>query len=100
MACEIRARSALPAREVVETPRPSLRFVAIDVEPETFVTREEAADLLGCSVRSVDRLRARGRLSAVQFLRRGRVRYRRHDVESLLEPEARDPARGDELLWR
>jgi excisionase family DNA binding protein len=76
--------------------------VAIEVELETFLTRDEAADLLGVSVRSVDRLRARGRLSAVQFLRRGRVRYRRDDVESLLEPEAREPlpAREDELLWR
>jgi excisionase family DNA binding protein len=76
--------------------------VAIDVESETFLTREEAAELLGVSVRSVDRLRARGRLPAVQYLRRGRVRYRRDDVEALLEPEAREPlpAREDELLWR
>jgi excisionase family DNA binding protein len=75
--------------------------VAITVEPQTFLTREEAAEALGYSVRSVDRLRDRGRLPAVQYLRRGRVRYRREDVEALLEPEAREPhpARPDELVW-
>ena len=76
--------------------------MAIDVESEAFLTREQAAELLGLSVRSVDRLRALGRLPAVQYLRRGRVRYRRDDVEALLEPEAREPhpAREDELAWR
>ena len=76
--------------------------MATNVETLTLVSREEAAVILGCSVRSVDRLRDRGRLAAVQFTSGSRVRYRLRDVEALLEPEMREPHPADpsELIWR
>jgi excisionase family DNA binding protein len=76
--------------------------VALDVANRTLLSRLQAAAVLGCSVRSVDRLRRRGRLPAVQFLSRGRVHFRLEDVEALLEPEGREPhpARAEELSWR
>jgi excisionase family DNA binding protein len=61
------------------------------VEIQALVSREEAAEILGVSVRSVDRLRERGRLPAVQFTPGSRVRYRLRDVTALLEPELREP---------
>jgi phage terminase Nu1 subunit (DNA packaging protein) len=41
------------------------------VEIQTLVSRERAAEILGLSVRRVDRLRERGLLPAVQYLDRG-----------------------------
>jgi excisionase family DNA binding protein len=66
------------------------------------LSRREAAEALGLSVRSVDRLRERGRLPGVQIIPGGRVRYWAEDVEALLEPEAREPypANLSELVWR
>jgi hypothetical protein len=60
--------------------------MSVEVASETLLSRERAAELLDCCVRSVDRLRRRGRLPAVQLIERGRVRYRLADVEALLEP--------------
>jgi excisionase family DNA binding protein len=76
--------------------------VAANVEITRLVSKREAAQILGCSVRSVDRLRERGRLPAVQFTPGSRVRFRLRDVEVLLEPEAREPHPVDprELDWR
>jgi excisionase family DNA binding protein len=76
--------------------------VATDVEITRLVSKREAARILGCSVRSVDRLRERGRLPAIQFSPGSRVRFRVRDVAVLLEPEAREPhpVRADELEWR
>lgn len=75
--------------------------MATDVENLALLSREEAAAVLGVSARSIDRLRGRGRLPAVQFTRRARVRYRLQDVTALLESELREPypARSDELEW-
>jgi len=75
--------------------------MATSVESLALLSREEAAAILGVSVRSVDRLRECGRLPAVQFTRRARVRYRSEDVEALLEPETRGPhpVRASELDW-
>jgi excisionase family DNA binding protein len=66
------------------------------------LTKTEVARLLRCSPRTVDRLRGRGLLDAVQFTAGGRVAFRREDVESLLEPENREPRPADpsELIWR
>jgi excisionase family DNA binding protein len=71
------------------------------VERRQFVTRTGAAEILGCSAQTVDRLRHSGRLRAVQIVPRGRVRFARDEVEALLEPELRGPlpARKDELQW-
>jgi excisionase family DNA binding protein len=76
--------------------------MSINVATGTLVSREEAAELLGVSERTVDRLRLRGRLRAVQLVPRGRVRFRTDDVEALLTPELRGaaPAREDELAWK
>ena len=76
--------------------------MATNVEIPTLVSREEAAAILGVSVRSVDRLRDAGRLHAIQYLERGRIRYRLRDIEALLEPETRAtpfPANPAELEW-
>ena len=75
--------------------------MATNVETPALVLREAAAEILGVSVRSVDRLRERGRLAAVQYLDGGHVRYRRSDVIALSEPEHREPhrARANELDW-
>jgi predicted site-specific integrase-resolvase len=76
--------------------------MATNVEIPALVSREEAAAILGVSVRSVDRLREAGRLHAIQYLERGRIRYRLRDIETLLEPETRAmpfAARPDELQW-
>jgi excisionase family DNA binding protein len=73
-----------------------------NVATRRLLTRSEAAGALGLSVRSLDRLRERGRLPAIQILPGGRVRFRPEDVEALLEPETRAdtyPARADELEW-
>jgi excisionase family DNA binding protein len=64
--------------------------VAIDVEPR-LVTKRELASILRCSERTVDRLRATGRLRAVQLVPGGRVRFRRADVNRLL---------AEDLEWR
>ena len=66
------------------------------------LTKKELADLLRCSPRTVDRLRARGLIDAVKFSPRGRVAFRREDVEALLDPETREPHPADpsELVWR
>jgi len=65
------------------------------------LNRRQAAEVLGLSVRSIDRLRERGRLPGIQIVPGGRVLYRPDDVEALLEPENREPhpARSDELEW-
>lgn len=64
--------------------------VAIDVEPR-LLTKPELARLLRCSERTVDRLRASGRLRAVQLVPGGRVRFRHDDVDRLLV---------EDLEWR
>lgn len=76
--------------------------MATNVEIPALVSRETTAAILGVSVRSIDRLRERGRLAAVQFTPGSRVRYRRSDVVALLEPENREPhpAKPSELVWR
>jgi excisionase family DNA binding protein len=73
-----------------------------NVEIRDLLTRGEAAETLGLSVRSIDRLRERGRLPGIQILRGGRVRYRPEDVAALLEPENRGPlpVNPRELIWR
>jgi excisionase family DNA binding protein len=74
--------------------------MATNIATRRLLTRFEAADALGLSVRGIDRLRERGRLPGIQILPGGRIRYRPEDVEALLEPETRAepyPARADKL---
>jgi len=49
-----------------------------------FVTRKEAADLLGVNVRTIDRYGDQGRLQ--RYMRLDRIVYKREDVEALNEP--------------
>jgi excisionase family DNA binding protein len=77
--------------------------MTVDVASSPLLTKQEMADLLRVSPRTLDRLRERGIIDAVQLLPRGRVLYRRRDVEALLaRPGLRDPlpARPDELEWK
>ena len=50
------------------------------------LTKQELADLLRCSPRTVDRLRSRGLIEAVKLTPGGRVAFRREDVEALIAP--------------
>jgi excisionase family DNA binding protein len=68
--------------------------VASTVALRPLLTKQELADLLRCSPRTVDRLRRRGVIAAVKFTPGGRVAFRRQDVERLLAPS------DDELMWR
>lgn len=58
---------------------------------EKLLTRSEVSDMLSISLRSVDRLRARGILPAVKVL--STVRFRAEDVKKLIDPQQRDPDR-------
>lgn len=49
-----------------------------------YVTRQEAADLLGVNVRTVDRYADQGRLK--RYLRVTRIVYKREEVEALNKP--------------
>lgn len=61
------------------------------VEMQTLWTRAEVAARLGVAVRTVDRLRTRGLLSAVRVFRS--VRFRPADVLTLVTPRASNPVR-------
>lgn len=58
--------------------------MATSVATRPLLTKADLARLLRCSPRTIDRLRASGKLRAVQFKRGGRVLYRPEDVEALL----------------
>lgn len=74
--------------------------MSIEVASGALVSKKEAAGLLGVSTQTIDRYRRRGRLSPVQIVPRGRVRYRVRDLERLLDaPREPYPARVDELEW-
>lgn len=71
-----------------------------DVLSREFVGRDRAAEMLGVSTKTLDRLRRRGRIAAVQFVPRGRIRYRVRDLERLLDaPPPPHPADPSELDW-
>jgi excisionase family DNA binding protein len=55
---------------------------------EKLLTRAEVATWLSLSLRSVDRLRARGILPAVRVLTS--VRFREEDVRKLIDPRQGD----------
>jgi predicted DNA-binding transcriptional regulator AlpA len=50
---------------------------------ERLVRKKEAASLLGCSVRMIDRLVCLGKLTRVKIL--GAVRYRLSEIQGLME---------------
>ena len=52
--------------------------------PEELLTTREAARLLGVTPAGLRRMVTRGELRAVQIGRRGRLRYRREDLEALV----------------
>ena len=47
--------------------------------------RRDSAKYLGISVSNLDRLRAAGELPAVQYRRKGNVRYREEDLRTFIE---------------
>lgn len=51
-----------------------------------FVTRQFAADYLGVTLRTVDNMAARGALQAYRVADGPLIRFRRDDVEALLQP--------------
>jgi hypothetical protein len=51
---------------------------------DEFVTRQEAAELLGVNVRTIDRYTQESRLQ--RYMRLNRIVYKREDVEALNEP--------------
>jgi predicted site-specific integrase-resolvase len=74
--------------------------MSIDVASRGLVSKKGAAELLGVSTQTIDRYRRRGRLSPVQIVPRGRVRYRVGDLERLLDaPPEPYPADLRELDW-
>jgi predicted site-specific integrase-resolvase len=74
--------------------------MSIEVASRALVGKAEAADMLGVSTQTLDRYRRRGRLSPVQIVPRGRVRYRIRDLERLLDaPPDPYPADPGELDW-
>lgn len=77
------------------TPRPPAINVpqhpadVASLTPETLLTPEQAAQVLGLSVKTLATWRSTGR-QALPFIRcGGRVRYRRSDVAAWLESRAR-----------
>lgn len=56
--------------------------------------RRDSAKYLGISVSNLDRLRAAGELPAVQYRRKGNVRYREEDLKNFIEQRVDKRARG------
>lgn len=56
--------------------------------------RRDSAKYLGISVSNLDRLRAAGELPAVQYRRKGNVRYREEDLRKFIEQRLDGVARG------
>lgn len=77
------------------TPRPLASMmrqhpgVVTGLTPETLMTPQQAAQVLGLSVKTLATWRSTGR-HALPFIRcGGRVRYRRSDVDAWLESQSR-----------
>lgn len=58
------------------------------------LNRKQAAEYMGISVSALDRLRAAGELPAVQYRRKGNVRYREEDLRKFIEQRLDGVARG------
>lgn len=56
--------------------------------------RRDSAKYLGISVSNLDRLRAAGELPAVQYRRKGNVRYREEDLKNSIEQRVDKRERG------
>jgi excisionase family DNA binding protein len=72
--------------------------VSANVAPFALLTRQELADLLGVSIRTVDRLARRGVIAPVQLVQGGRVGFRLDDIERLIEGRSTVPAGEDTIL--
>ena len=57
------------------------------IEPAELLTSSQTAEALGIAERTVRELAERGDLPYLRFGERGRYRFRREDVERLLEPK-------------
>ncbi len=60
---------------------------------ETLISRQQAAEMLGCCTRTIDRLRKEGKLAAVQY-GTASIRFRESDIVTLQTLFA--PAAGGE----
>lgn len=58
------------------------------------LNRKQAAEYMGISVSALDRLRAAGELPAVQYRRKGNVRYREEDLRKFIEQRLDGVVRG------
>lgn len=56
------------------------------IAPSELLTTPQAAEMLGVAERTVRELVERGDLAAIRFGERGRYRFRREDIDQLLEP--------------
>ncbi len=55
------------------------------MKDEQLIQRREVSKILGVSGQAVDKYRLRGVLLPVQFMNRGRYRYKKSDVLNLLK---------------
>ena len=67
---------------------------AMDAMNSVLLDRRDSAKYLGISVSNLDRLRAAGELPAVQYRRKGNVRYREEDLKNFIEQRLDGVARG------
>ncbi|MPN21837.1 hypothetical protein SDC9_169219 [bioreactor metagenome] len=56
---------------------------------EILITRQQAAEMLGCCTRTVDRLRKEGKLAAVQY-GTASIRFRESDIISLQQGQSEE----------
>ena len=66
----------------------------MDAMNSVLLDRRDSAKYLGISVSNLDRLRAAGELPAVQYRRKGNVRYREEDLKNFIEQRLDGVARG------
>lgn len=65
-----------------------------DAMNSVLLDRRDSAKYLGISVSNLDRLRAAGELPAVQYRRKGNVRYREEDLKNFIEQRVDKRERG------
>ncbi|RAK51633.1 hypothetical protein DJ017_17510 [Phenylobacterium soli] len=79
----VQARGAVPRRRSAGTGKPPSTPTRGREAVSSVISRQEAADYLGISTDTLDRLRASGRLPALQVSAR-LIRYRKRDLDEYL----------------
>ncbi len=67
---------------------PPLNFILENSMSEEYISKRDAAKLLGVDVRTLERYAADGRLT--KYIRLYRVYFKREDVERLAEPQPQE----------